>query len=162
MWRNIFGTVLLACFVGSAWAATNGGIMVKDAWVGESVPGQTSASVQLILTSTTKSGKLVALDSPAADSVELQKLWPSGGKVKMSKVRNVRLSRGVPFAFGEKNTSIMLIGLKQPLKQGDHIPVNLTVNLADGDKVQMEVSVEVRPLSLSYEHYQGGEVQDRR
>ncbi len=162
MIRKWMGLILLACTAGSAWAAANGGVVVRNAWVGESVPGQTTASVQMVLTSTLQSGKLVMLESPAAGAVELQRLWPSGGKVKMSKVRNVRLSRGVPFEFGAKKTSIMMLNLKQPLKQGDHIPLTLTLMLANGEKVVMEVSVEVKALALSYEHYQGGAVQDQQ
>jgi copper(I)-binding protein len=162
MWRKLLGVVVMISAAGAAWAGSNSGVIVRNAWVGESVPGQTTASVQLTLTSTTKSGKLVAVDSPASDSAEMQKLWPSAGKIRMSKVRNVRLSRGVPMEFGEKSTSIMLIGLKQPLKEGDHIPVNLTVLLSDGEKVVVESKAEVRALSLSYQHYQGGEVQDRQ
>jgi copper(I)-binding protein len=158
MWRKLLCMVLLG-LASSAWAG-NKDVMVRNAWVGESVPGQTTASVQLVMTCVASSGKLVAVDSPAAESAEMQRLWPSGGKIRMSKVRNVRLPRGRAVEFGGRTISLMLLGLKQPLKEGEHIPVNLTVVLADGQKVTVEAKAEVRPLDLSYKHYQQKEVQD--
>jgi periplasmic copper chaperone A len=158
MWRKLLAVVLLG-MAGSAWAGDHD-VLVKNAWVGESAPGQTTASVQLDLTSARISGKLIAVDSTAAESAEMQRLWPSGGKIRMVKVRNVRLPRGRAVSFGEHSVSIMLLGLKQPLKIGDHIPVNLTVMLADGQKVTAEAKVEVRALDLSYKHYEDEKVQD--
>ena len=162
MWRYLLGVLMLG-LAANTWAG-NRDVIVRDAWVGETVPGQKTASVQLNLTCVTSSGKLVAIDSPVAESAEMQRLWPSGGKVRMSKVRNVRLPRGraVPFGDSATSTSLMLLGLKQPLKQGSHIPVNLTVMLGTGDKVVVEVNVEVRQLDLSVKHYSGQEVQDRQ
>lgn len=157
-WQKLLLVIMLG-LASSAWAG-NKGVVVKNAWVSESVPGQTTSSVQLDLTSTASSGKLIAVDSPVAESAEMQRLWPSGGKVKMAPVKNVRLPRGRAFSFGERTISLMLLGLKQPLKVGDQIPINLTVLLSDGSKVTVEATAEVRQAQLSYKHYQGGEVQD--
>lgn len=152
--------VMMLGMASSAWAGSKD-VVVKNAWLSESVPGQTTASVQLDLTCTAAAGKLVAVDSPVAESAEMQRLWPSHGKVTMAKVRNVRLPRGRAVSFGERTTSLMLLGLKQPLKVGEQVPVNLTVMLSDGKKITVEAKAEVRPLELSYKHYQGGAVQDR-
>jgi copper(I)-binding protein len=163
MWKKLL-CVALICVTGSAWAADNNNenndVIVQNAWVGETVPGQTTASVQMDVTCASRSGKLVAADSPVADSVEVQRLWPSNGRIKMVKVGRVRLPRGRPVEFGDRGMSLMLLGLKQPLKQGDQVPVNLTVMLSNGDKVTVATQVEVKPLELSYKHYGNGEVQD--
>jgi periplasmic copper chaperone A len=158
MWRKLLLVVMFG-MASSSWAGSKD-VVVKNAWLRESVPGQTSVSVQLDLTCTTAAGKLVAVDSPVADSGEMQRLWPSNGKVKMVPVKNVRLPHGRPVSFGEHTISLMLLGLKQPLKVGDQVPVNLTVMLSDGNKLTVEAKAEVRPLDLSYKHYQGSEVQD--
>lgn len=163
MWKKLL-CVALICVAGSAWAADNNNenndVIVKDVWVGETVPGQTTASVQMDVTCASRSGKLVAADSPVADSVEVQRLWPSGGKIRMVKVGRVRLPRGQPVEFGNRGMSLMLLGLKQQLKQGEQVPVNLTVVLSNGDKVSVATQAEVRPLDLSYKHYENREVQD--
>jgi len=160
MLRKLLLVIVLG-MASSAWAGSKD-VVVKNAWLSESVPGQTTASVQLDLTCTTASGKLVALDSPVADSAEMQRLWPSNGKVKMVHVPNVRLPRGRAVSFGERTISLMLLDLKQPLKVGDQVPVNLTVMLSDGKKLTVETQAEVRPLELSYKHYQDAEVQDHK
>lgn len=149
-----FLAALLLLMAGSAWAAGKD-VIVRNVWVSETVPGQTMASVNLTLTCVKSAGKLVAVDSPVAESGEMQRPWPSGGKIRMSKVRTVRLPRGTAVEFGDRTISLMLLGLKQPLKEGDHIPVNLTVMLTDGTKVVTEASAEVRQADLSYKQYSG-------
>ncbi len=157
MWRKLLGMILLGV-ASSAWAGSKD-VVVANAWVSESTPGQTSASVQLALTAVTASGKLVAVESPAAESVEMQRLWPSGGKIQMSKVRNVRLPRGHAVEFGGQAVSLMLLGLKHPLKAGEQVPLTLTVVLSDGQKVAVDAKAEVRPLDVS-KHNQQEEVHD--
>lgn len=151
MWRKILLVVMMGA-AGSAWAGSRD-VVVKDAWTSETVPGQTTASVQLDLTCTTSSGKLIAVDSPVAESGEMQRRWPSGGKIRMVPQKKVRLPHGRAFSFNERTISLMLLGLKQPLKVGDQVPVNLTVVLANGDKRVVEVKAEVRALELSYKQY---------
>ncbi len=152
MWRRLFFMALLAV-AGSAWAG-NKEVVVGNAWVNETVPGQTTASVRMAVTCVAASGKLIAVESPVAESAEMQRPWPSGGKIKMSKVRNVRLPRGRAVEFGGQDISLMLLGLKQPLKVGDRVPVTLTVMLSDGQKVTVDAKAEVRPLEVSYKEYQ--------
>lgn len=158
MLRRLLFMALLA-IAGSAWAG-NKEVVVGSAWVSETVPGQTTASVRLVLTSVAGSGKLVAVESPAAESAEMQRMWPSGGKIKMSKVRNVRLPRGHAVEFGGQDVSLMLLGLKHPLKVGDHVPVSLTVLLSGGQKVTVDAKAEVRPLETSYKQYQQQQTPD--
>ncbi len=154
MWRKLVCVVLLG-LASHAWAGSQD-VRVSHVWVRESLPGQTTASVEAVVTCVTASGRLVAVDSPAAESAEMQRPWPSGGKIQMSKVRNVRLPRGRPVEFGSRGVSLMLLGLKQPLKAGEHIPVNLTVLLMDGQKITVEARAEVKPSELSKQSPQSG------
>lgn len=151
MLRNLLVLLMLG-LAGSAWAGSKD-VVAKNVWVNETVPGQTKASVQMDLTCVSTSCKLLAVDSPVAESGEMQKLWPSHGKVTMSPVRNVRLPRGKAVSFNERTTSLMLLDLKQPLKVGQQVPVNLTVMLSDGKKVTVEVQAEVRAMELSVKAY---------
>jgi periplasmic copper chaperone A len=157
MWQKYFFGLALVAMTGVAWAADNAtsgsgtqvedthGVKIRDAWVGATTPGQTMASVHLTLVSTAASGRLIAADSPAADSAEIQRPWPSGGKIRMVKVARVRFRHGKPVTFGDNSVYyLMLLGLKQPLKLGDHVPVDLTVFLVTGDKVTVTAQAEVR------------------
>jgi len=143
---------LMLSLASSAWAGSRD-VVVKNAWVNETVPGQTKVSVQMDVTATASSGKLVAVESPESESGEIERMWPSHGKVTMAPVKMVRLPRGKPVSFSERNFAVMLLGLKHPLKIGEQVPVNLTVVLSDGRKVTVEVKAEVRALELSVKAY---------
>ncbi len=146
MWQRFLFAMLLGA-AGSAWAAKD--VVVRDAWTRPSAEGETTASVQMKVTAVSSSGKLVEVDSPVSESAEIQRLWPSGGKIQMAKVKSVRLPHGHAVEFSASTYFLVLIGLKQPLKEGDHVPFNLTVVLADGRKVTVEAQAEVRPLAAS-------------
>lgn len=149
--------VIVLCLAGSAWAGSQD-VVVKHAWANETVPGQTKVSVQMDLTCTAAPGKLVAVDSPIAESGGIQRVWASHGRSTVEPVTAVPLRRGKAMSFRENGMTVVLFGLKQPLKVGDQLPVNLTV-ITGGKKVVVEIQAEVRALPLSYKHYQEVEQQ---
>lgn len=151
--------VVLLLLAGNVWAGSE--VLVDKVWLRESVPGQTSASLQLNLM-LTGSGKLLRVSSPWASSVEIQRLSLRRGKVESRAVSSLRLSRNTTVVFGERGVALMMLGLKQPLNVEDHVPVSLTVELP-GKRIRVvEAVAEVKPLALSYKHYSGEEVHDHR
>lgn len=159
MWRNLLWAMLLA-LAGSAWASED--VLVSNAWLRESVPGQSTVSLQLSLTSI-KSAKLVAVSTPLADAVQIQILSPVGrGKMKAREVGSLRLLRRRTVVFGENNVALMLVGLKRELNEGDHVPVTLTVELAGKHIRKVETAAEVRKLELGYKQSSGKAVHDHR
>jgi copper(I)-binding protein len=158
MLKKIIGVALLAV-AANAWAEGKD-IIVEKAWVGETVPGETKASVHLNLTST-KTVKVLDISSPAAKSVEMQRLYPSGGKIKTIVVKNLKLQRGKTVVFGERMISLMLIDLTQPLKAGERVPLTLTL-LVDGQKSTVDTKIEVRPVELGYKGYSEPKVNPRQ
>jgi copper(I)-binding protein len=143
-----------------AWAGTND-VLVNDAWLRESVPGQDAASLQLNLTSN-KAARLVEVRSPLAAAVKMQRLYPVRGKVKAHDVASLRLPARYTMVFGGNNFALMLTGLKQQLNAGDRVPVSLTLEFAGKHTRKVEIEAEVKPLELSYKHYQSREVHDHR
>lgn len=159
MWQKLVCSLLLIS-AANAWAGAND-VLVNDVWLGESVPGQTSASLQLTLTSM-KSARLIKVSTPLSAGVKIQRLLPDRGKVKVREIGSLSLPARYTVVFGDKNFTLMLVGLNKQLNAGDRVPVTLTVRLANNRTVKIDVEAEVKPLSLSYKHYQGGEVQDHR
>lgn len=157
MWPGLAGAIL----IGMMANARAGEVLVENAWLRESVPGQNTASLQLNLTSI-KPAKLIAVSSPLSAAVKIQRLYPERGKIKAREVGSLRLPRRYTVVFGEKNFALMLVGLKQPLTAGDSVPVSLTVEFAGKRTLKLDVKAEVKPLELSYKHYSGHEVQDHR
>ena len=143
MLRNMLFIAVFA-LSGHAWAETKD-VVVSHAMVTETAPGQTKASVQMEITCVSSIGKLVAVESPLAESVELQRLRPSHGRLEVETLSAVAMRHNHPMSFGPRTTSIMLLGLKQPLKAGDVVPLKLTVNTG-GKKVEVEVNAKVMPV----------------
>lgn len=158
MWQKLLCVALLA-LTGNAWAGEE--VLVNKAWLRESVPGQVSASLQLNLT-VTRPAELVGVSSPWAAAVEIQRLSPSQGKIETRIVQSLSLPRNRAVAFGDRGVSLMMVGLKQPLNVGDHVPVSLTVEFSGKQTRTVEVLAEVRALALSYKHYGGEAVHDHR
>jgi copper(I)-binding protein len=80
--------------------------------------------------------------------VEMQRLRPSHGRMAVETLSAVAMRHNRPMEFGPRTTSIMMLGLKQPLKAGDVVPLKLTVNTA-GKKVEVEVKAKVKPPEAS-------------
>lgn len=158
-WWKFAGALLLGA-AANAWAGS-GDVLVSNAWLRESVPGQNTASLQLNLTSI-KPARLVTVSSPLSATVKMQRLYPERGKVQARDVNSLRLPRRYTVVFGEKDFALMLVGLKRQLNAGDRVPVSLTVEFPDKRTLKLDIEAEVRPLDLSYKHYQRREVQDHR
>ncbi|MBI5007458.1 MAG: copper chaperone PCu(A)C [Nitrosomonadales bacterium] len=159
MWRNLFcaASLLLA---GNVWAGSND-VMVDKVWMRESVPGQTSATVQLNLY-VTKPARLLSVSSPAAEAGEIQGVVMRRGKPQTGVVDSMKLQAHSTTLFGTRGMYLTLIGLKRPLNVGDRIPVTLVVEAA-GHKHTINVQAEVKALELSYQHYNNpNDVKDHR
>jgi copper(I)-binding protein len=158
MWRNLFcaASLLLA---GNAWAGAND-VMVDKVWMRESVPGQTSSTVQLNL-SVTKAARLLSVSSPVAGSGEIQGVVMRRGKPQTGVVDSMKLDAHSTTLFGTRGIYLALVGLKQPLNVGDRIPVTLVLEVA-GKKQIVDIEAEVKALELSYQHYNNPTVKDHR
>jgi len=151
--------VALLVLTGNAWAGDE--VLVDQVWLRESVPGQESASLQMTLTAT-KPATLIGVSSPWTAAVEIQRLFPRRGKIQAHAVKSLHLSRDRAVAFGEHSVALMMVGLKQPLKAGDHVPISLTVEFPGKRMRIVEAEAEVRALALSYKHYGGEQVYDHQ
>ncbi|HAF44227.1 MAG: hypothetical protein A2100_01540 [Sideroxydans sp. GWF2_59_14] len=158
MWRNLFcaASLLLA---GNAWAGAND-VMVDKVWMRESVPGQTSSTVQMNLY-VTKAARLLSVSSPAAESGEIQGVVMRRGKPQTGVVDSMKLAAHSTTLFGTRGIYLTLVGLKQPLNVGDRIPIILIMEMA-GKKLTVNAEAEVKALELSYQHYNNPTVKDHR
>jgi copper(I)-binding protein len=134
---------------------------VTKAWVGETVPGQTTSTLQLNLT-TVKAVNLISVSSPIAESVEIHSLMMNKGAMKLQVVNSYSLPEHRTTLFGSHGLFLMMTGIKQPLKIGDQVPLSLTVTFADKQTKVISANAEVRKMELSYKHYGPNEVYDHR
>ena len=159
MWKIIFVAIAFASF-SNAWAGPNDPI-VRMAWVGESVPGQTTATLQLNLT-TIQAVKLFSVSSPIAESIEIHSLMKSKGEMKLQIVPSLSFPDHRTVTFGSNGLFLMMTGIKQPLNIGDNVPINMKFTFPDKQVKTVSVNAEVRKMELSYKHYGPNEVYDHR
>jgi len=159
MWKKIL-LVIAACYLSNAWAGPYDPI-VSMAWVGESIPGQTTATLQLNLT-TMKAVNLMSVSSPMAESIEIHSLMMHKGAMKLQVVNNLPLAEHRTTKFGSRGLFLMMTGIKQPLKTGDRVPVSLKISFADKQTKIIAAEAEVKQMELSYKHYGPNEVYDHQ
>lgn len=158
MLRKLICVVSLL-LAGNAWASP-GDVIVEKVWMRETVPGQTSATVQLNLI-VTKAARLRSVSSPVAASGEIQRVVMHHGKMGTETVGSMKLEAHSTTSFGTRRLYLTLVGLKQPLNVGDRVPLTLVVEMA-GKSQAINVEAEVKALELSYKHYQDPSVKDHR
>ena len=130
---------------GAAHAQTT----VKDAGVRGTVPQQKATGLFAQITSTS-GGKLLSAASPVAGLVEIHEMSMDGNVMKMRGLPNgLDLPAGKAVDLKPGGYHVMLMDLKQPLKDGDTVPVMLVVQGKDGKKETIELKAPVRPLAAA-------------
>lgn len=97
--------------------------------------------------------KLVGVASPAAATVELHTHINDNGVMKMRPVKEIEIKAGGEAVLKPGGYHIMLIDLKQPLKEGEQVPV--TLKFDDGSTLQVDAPVErpaAPPAPVDHEH----------
>jgi copper(I)-binding protein len=83
--------------------------------------------------------RLVSASSPVAGLVEIHEMVMDGGLMKMRAVKGIDLKPGATVELRPGGYHVMLQDLKQPLKDGDQIPLTLTFE--KGGVLEVKVNV---------------------
>ena len=121
-------------------------VTVADAWVRATVPQQMATGAFMRLTSDSDM-RLVGADSPRANVVEIHEMIMDGDVMKMNAVPGVDLPAGKTVELKPGGYHVMLMGLKQQVKDGDEVPVSIVVEAADGARQTIELKAHARPLN---------------
>lgn len=84
--------------------------------------------------------KLIRAASPAAENVELHTNVKDGDAMRMRPVDSIPLAANGETKLEPGGYHVMLIGLKQPLKTGDKVPLTLTFEKAGSVTLQVPVA----------------------
>ena len=131
-----------------AGALAHAQVKVDNAWVRGAVPGQLTTGAFLDVTSKT-GAKLVKVESPIAAVVEIHASETKNNLMTMRAVPSVDLPAGKPVRFAPGGFHIMLMDLKQPVKNGESVPLKLTVEAPDGKQETIDVKAQVRGVGTS-------------
>jgi copper(I)-binding protein len=142
--RFLRGMTLAASLVaGPALAAE---IVVTDAWVRATVPAQKSTGAFLNIVAPADA-TLIGASSPAAGITELHTMRTISGIMRMRSAKEVTLPANQTVSLQPGGTHVMLMELKEPLTEGQFVPLTLTVRNADGQEEQIELEVPVKPIT---------------
>ena len=128
----LLAAVLVAALAGAAHAA---GIEVKGAWIRATPPGAPTAAGYATVVNHGLSDRLMGSHAAVATSVEVHDMSTAGGVMRMRPITGgLAIGASASVTLSPEGKHLMLIGLKRPLKAGDHVKVVLQFQRA-GDVV---------------------------
>jgi len=131
MRRLILATMLLSSVLGvqatGAFAQTT--VSVDNAWSRAQMAGRNGA-VYLTLTGKEGGDRLTGASSPVASKVELHETVMDQGVMKMREIKEMPVPAGGKVTLQPGGLHLMLMNLKQPLKEGETVSVTLVFEKA--------------------------------
>ncbi|MFC6338245.1 copper chaperone PCu(A)C [Pseudomonas sp. CCM 7891] len=119
---------------------------VSDAWVRATVPGQPSSGAFMTVTADSDS-KLLSVASPVAKTVQIHEMSMKDDVMRMGPVDSVALPADKAVKLDPEGYHVMLIDLTSQIKEGDQVPLTLTVENAKGEKQTIEIKAAARALN---------------
>lgn len=145
--RNLLWTLFLAAALLPALAQTPP--KVEDAWARPTVAGQAAGGGFLKITSPV-ADRLLGASSPAAKAVELHTMQMDGDVMRMREVPAIELPAGRTVELRPGGLHVMFIGLAQPLKEGQSVP--LTLRFEKAGELQVQMQVAARAPAMPHKH----------
>ena len=140
--KNIVFAMLLA----AAAPVVQAQVDVREAWVRATVPSARSSGLFMRITSS-QDAQLVEVRSSAAGVAEIHQMKMDGQMMRMHAVPAIDLPAGQAVNLAAGGYHVMLMDLKQPLNDGDTVPVTLTFEDKAGKRQTVEVKAAVRGLT---------------
>ena len=141
---QLIRSIVIACALAAPSAAL-AQVAVMDPWVRGTVSAQKATGAFMQLKAATDVA-LVGVTSPIAGVAEVHEMKMDGSVMKMAAVPKVDLPAGAVVTFGPGTYHVMLMDLKQPLKEGERVPLTLTFADKGGKRFTVDVQAPVRAL----------------
>ena len=91
--------------------------------------------------------KLVGVKTPAAGMADIHQTKMDGGVMRMRHVEGIELPAGKSVALEPGGYHVMLMHVARPLKEGETVPLTLTVEAKGGKRESVTVQVPVKALA---------------
>jgi protein SCO1 len=124
----------------AAGPASSGSISVVGAWSRSTAPGASVGVVYFEVINTGPTDTLLTIECPAAERVEMHATARADGIMKMRQVASVDIPARGRLSFEPGGLHAMLIGIKQPLKEGGRLP--LTLVFRGAGKLRFEAAIQ--------------------
>jgi len=131
----LFVTCLL--IAGGAMAQT-GQLEIQTPWA-RATPGHAENGAAYLTIVSPTADRLIAASSPVAKKVELHTMSMEGGVMKMRPLAAIDIPAGQPITLSPGGMHIMLLGLTQPLHEGQSFPLTLSFDHAGPRQVTVAI-----------------------
>ncbi|MFA5124166.1 copper chaperone PCu(A)C [Zavarzinia sp.] len=121
-------------------------VTVKDPWVRATVPAQKATGAFMQITSA-QDARLVEAKSPVAGVVEVHEMVMEKDVMKMRAMKGLDLPAGKTVELKPGGYHVMLMDLKEQMKDGATVPVTLVIEGKDKKRSTVEVKAPVKPLT---------------
>lgn len=125
--------------VASAALAQPAQLEINDAWA-RATPGKSENGAAYLTIQSPTADRLVSASSPVAKKAELHTMSMQGMVMKMRPIAGLDIPAGQPVALKPGGEHIMLMGLHQPLHEGQSFP--LTIDFEKAGPRTVTVTVE--------------------
>ena len=138
----IAAALTVAAILSLAASARANDILITGAYARASAsPAARAGSVYFtVVNRGAASDRIVAASSDTAASAMIHRSAVENGIATMRHVEGIDIAPGAEVSFAPGRTHVMLMGLKKPLKQGEHFTLTLTLERAGDMKVDVPVA----------------------
>ncbi len=139
----LIAVLLLGLYLGGeahAQSASATAVVVQQPWARATPKGaKTGAAYMTLKNNGASVDRLMSATTPVADQVQFHKETEDNGVSRMREVRNVELAPGDKIVFKPGEMHMMLVGLKQPLIEGETLPLTLRFEKAGNIDVTLPI-----------------------
>ncbi|MDE2445109.1 MAG: copper chaperone PCu(A)C [Alphaproteobacteria bacterium] len=140
IFRTFFISTPLMLGLASCAFADGSMMIMKPTAAASLTPGATTGAAYLdIINMGKEADNLLRISTPAADMAMLHESKDENGVMKMEMLDKLEIPAGATVKISPGHLHIMLMGLKAPLKEGDHVALDLVFEKASNVKVDAVV-----------------------
>ena len=154
MTRHLFlAFVLLLAGIGAASAHSYklGALEIGHPWARATPPTAPTGGGYLSIKNTgTEPDRLISASSPAAGAVQVHDMKMEGNVMRMREHGPLEIKPGETVTLAPGGMHLMMMGLKEPLKQGEKVPLTLVFEKAG----KIDVDLVVMAMGASPKHHE--------
>jgi len=127
------------------------GVSATEPWVRATVAGQQATGAFMKLTAS-QALRLVQAGSPVAGLVEIHEMRMDKDVMRMSAIPGLDLPAGRSVELKPGGYHVMLMQLKQQIRDGETVPITLTFQTPDGKREKLEIKAQARTMGQPSKH----------
>jgi len=146
--QKLIRSALLSAALFTSLNALAQTVQIQEPWVRATVKGQQATGAFMKLTSQSPM-RLIQAQSPVAGLVEIHEMKMEKDVMKMAAIAGLDLPAGKAVDLKPGGYHVMLMQLKQEIKEGETVPITLVFENKEGKKESVEIKAQTRALGQS-------------